>query len=102
MGADRKVRAQIVAAELAGTVDSNLVTGWFPAHFAFPSSYHESGKTISQNIYTGAGHIHELIDAEEEKNRFERQMKRGCRGQDDYERGARYPRCTFAADQECE
>src|ERR1700722_4550435 len=102
MGADRKVRAQIVAAELGRTVDSNLVTGWFPAHFAFPSSDDESGEAIPQDVYTGARHVHELIDTEEEKDRFERQMKRGCGGQHDYERGARYPRCTLAADQECE
>ena len=42
---------------------------------AFPTCDDHAGQTVSENIDGGAAHIHELVNAEEEKERLGRQMK---------------------------
>ena len=49
--------------------------GFFLYEFAFPSSNDDGCQAIPQNIDPRSSHVHQLIDSEDDKYWFYRQMK---------------------------
>jgi hypothetical protein len=41
--------------------------------FAFPSSHHHCRKTVPNQVYARPRHVHQLVDAEDDGDTFQRQ-----------------------------
>jgi hypothetical protein len=52
---------------------------------AFPACYHDRGETISEYIHGGSRHVHQLIDAKQQKKWLDGQIELRGSGQHDYE-----------------
>src|SRR5262249_49885072 len=64
--------------------------------FAFPPSDHDCRETIPKNIHCRSGHVHQLIDSEEQEKWLNGQMKLRCCCQHDHKRCSSDSRRPFA------
>src|SRR5258707_6173145 len=76
--------------------------GFLTWEFVFPARDDYGGQAVAEDIYSGAAHVHELIDGEEEEERLGGEMEGRGGGENDDERGAGYAGRAFAADEQRE
>ena len=67
-----------------------------------PARDDRAGQTIADHVDRGARHVHERVNAENNKDRFRRQMKSGCGSQQDHDHRARYASQSLAREHEGE
>ena len=68
----------------------------------FPARDHRRGQAVSQHVHRGARHVHERIDAENERHTFRREVEAGHRRSQDHERGAGHVGDALTGQHQCQ